>query len=80
MFARARELRGATLPARRSLSWILKLRWQCLRNVVLDLGSWMVEIDQLVRAGRYRCGRDEYLFALLSGAENEAVWMRRLRD
>ena len=26
------------------------LGWPCLRNVVLDLGNWMVEVDHLVRA------------------------------
>ncbi len=57
------------------------LGWPCLRNVVLDLGNWMVEVDHLVRApdGIVMIETKTYS-GFVSGAENEIVWMQRLRD
>ena len=62
-------------------SEIEALGWQCLRNVVLDLGGWMVEIDHLVRAPDGIVVIETKTYSgFVSGAENEIVWIQRLRD
>ena len=54
---------------------------QFLRNAVLDLGGWMVEIDHLVRAPDEIVVIETKAYSgFVSGAEDEIVWMRRPRD
>ena len=56
------------------------LGWPCLRNVVLDLGNWMVEVDHLVRAPYGIVVIETKTYSgFVSGAENEIVWTQRCR-
>ena len=57
------------------------LGWPCLRNVVLDLGNWMVEVDHLVRAPDGIVVIETKTYSgFVSGAENEIAWTQRTRS